>query len=65
MIKTNEFGMVTINGTIANLFAEYTAAGRSIARGAIAEGYDMDTVRAAFAIGFRIVMELLEEEEKK
>ena len=65
MIKTDEFGMVTVGGTTGNLFTEYVAAGRAIARGAISEGYDMDTVRALFALGFRMVMEVLEEEEKK
>ena len=49
---------------IDNLFAEYAAAGRAIARGAISKGYDMDTVRALFALGFRMVMEVLEKEEK-
>lgn len=65
MIKTDEFWMVTVGGMIDNLFAEYTAAGRAIARGAISEGYDMNTVRALFALGFRMVMEVLEEEEKQ
>ena len=64
MIKTDEFGMVTVGGMIDSLFAEYAAAGRAIARGEISEGYDMDTVRALFALGFRMVMEVLEEEKK-
>lgn len=65
MIKTDEFGRVTVGGMIDSLFAEYAAAGRAIARGAIAEGYDMDTVRALFALGFSMVMEVLEEGEQK
>ena len=65
MINTDEFGMVTVGGMIDNLFAEYAAAGRAIARGAISEGYVMDTVRALFALGFRMVMEVLEKEEKQ
>lgn len=64
MINTDEYGGVTIGGMIDNLFAEYTAAGRAIARGAISKGYDMDTVRALFALCFRVVMEVLEEEKK-
>ena len=48
--------MVTVGGMIDNLFAEYAAAGRAIARGAISEGYVMDTVRALFALGFRMVV---------
>ena len=65
MIKTDEFGMETVGGMIDNIFAEYAAAGRTIARCAILEGYDIDTVRALFALGFRMVMEVLEEEEKQ
>lgn len=65
MIKTDEFGMVTIGGMIDNLFAEYAAAGMAIARGAISKGYDMYTVRALFALGFKMVIEVLEKEEKK
>ena len=65
MIKTDEFGGVTVGGMIDKLFAEYSAAGRAIARGAILEGYDMDTVRALFALGFSMVMEVLEEGEQK
>ena len=64
MIKTDEFGMVTVGGMIDSLFAEYAAAGMAIARGAISEGYDMDKVRALFLLGFRMVMEVLEKEEK-
>lgn len=65
MIKTNEYGGVTIGGMIDTLFAEYAAAGRLIARGAIAEGYDERVLRLAFEACFNIVMEVLEEEEKK
>lgn len=64
MIKTDEFGRVTVGGMIDSLFAEYAAAGRAIARGAISEGYDMDTVRTLFVLGFSMVMEVLEKEEK-
>lgn len=64
MIKTDEVGRVTVGGMIDSLFAEYAAAGRAIARGAISEGYDMDTVRALFVLGFSMVMEVLEKEEK-
>ena len=35
MIKTDEFGVVTVGGMIDSLFSEYAAAGRAIARGAI------------------------------
>ena len=65
MIKTDEFGRVTVGGMIDKLFAEYAAVGRAIARGAILEGYDMDTVRALFVLCFSGVMEVLEEVEKK
>lgn len=64
MINTDEFGRVTVGGMIDKLFAEYAAAGRAIARGAIAEGYDMDTVRALLLLGFSMVIEVLEGEEK-
>lgn len=64
MIKTNEFGMVTVGGMIDSLFAEYEAAGKSIARGAIAEGYDERALRALFEFCFSRVMEVLEEVEK-
>lgn len=65
MISTNGFGRVTVGGMIDSLFAEYEAAGRAIARGAISEGYDMDAVRALFVLGFSGVMEVLEEVEQK
>lgn len=64
MIKTDEFGMVTVGGMIDKLFAEYAAAGMAIARGAISEGYDMDKVRALFVLGFSMVIEVLDGEEK-
>ena len=64
MIKTNEFGMVTVGGMIDSLFAEYDAAGKAIARGAIAEGYDERALRALFELCFSRVMEVLEEVEK-
>ena len=57
--------MVTVGGMIYNLFAEYVSAGRALARCAILKGYDIDTVRALFSLGFRKVMEALEEEEKQ
>lgn len=65
MIKTDEFGGVTVGGMIDSLFAEYAAAGRAIARGAISEGYDERVLRALFELCFSGVMEVLEEVEKK
>ena len=65
MIKTDEFGRVTVGGMIDSLFAEYASAGRAIARGAIAEGYDERVLRVVFEACFSMVMEVLEEEEKK
>lgn len=65
MIKTDEFGMVTVNGTIDSLFAEYEAVGRAIARGAISEGCDERVLRMVFEACFSVVMEVLEEVEKK
>lgn len=65
MIKTNEYGGVTIGGTIDKLFAEYTVAGKLIARSAISEGFDERVLRVLFEACFDIVMEVLEEEEKK
>lgn len=65
MIKTDEFGRVTVGGMIDSLFAEYAAAGRAIARGAIAEGYDERVLKALFELCFSGVMEVLEEVEKK
>lgn len=64
MIKTDEFGMVTVGGMIDNLLAEYAAAGKAIARGAIAEGYDERVLRAVFELCFSMVMEVLEEADK-
>lgn len=65
MINTDEFGMVTIGGMTDSLFSEYATAGRLIARGAIAEGYDERVMRVLFEACFRMVMEVLEEEEKQ
>lgn len=65
MIKTNEYGGVTIGGTTYSLFSEYAATGRLIARGALAEGYDERVMILLFEACFRMVMEVLEEEEKK
>lgn len=64
MIKTDEFGKVTVGGMINILFSEYAAAGRAIARGAIAEGYDERVLRVVFEACFSMVMEVLEEEKK-
>lgn len=64
MIKTDEFGGVTVGGMIDSLFAEYGAAGRAIARGAISEGYDERVLRVVFEACFSMVMEVLEEEKK-
>lgn len=64
MIKTDEFGRVTVNGMLVDLFAEYEAAGKAIARGAIAMGRDETLVRAAFELCFIMVMEVLGEEKK-
>ena len=65
MIKTDEFGMVTVGGMIDSLFSEYAATGKAIARSAIAEGYDERVLRALFEFCFSGVMEVLEEVEKK
>lgn len=65
MINTNEFGRVTVGGMIDSLFAEYATAGKAIARGAIAEGYDERVLRALFELCFSGVMEVLEEVEQK
>lgn len=55
MIKTDEFGMVTVGGMIDSLFAKYAAAGRAIARGAISEGYDERVLRVVFEACFSMV----------
>ena len=64
MIKTDEFGRVTVGGMIDSLFGEYAAAGRAIARGAISEGYDERALRVVFEACFSMVMEVLEGKEK-
>lgn len=64
MIKTDEFGVVTVGGMIYSLFAEYGAAGRAIARSAISAGYDERVLRVVFEACFSMVMEVLEEEDK-
>lgn len=64
MIKTDEFGRVTVNGMLVDLFAEYEAAGKAIARGAIAMGYDKTTLRSLLELCFSRVMEVLEDEEQ-
>lgn len=65
MIKTDDFGGVTVGGMIDKLIAEYIAAGRAIIRGAISEGYDERLLRTLFELCFDRVMELLEEGEQK
>lgn len=65
MINTDDFGMVTVGGMTDSLFSEYAAAGMAIARGLISEGYDERVLRVLFEVCFNIVMEVLEEEEKK
>lgn len=65
MIKTDDFGRVTVGGMIDKLFAEYSAAGRAIMRGALAEGYDERILRALFEVCFDEVLEVLEEEGKQ
>lgn len=64
MIKTDEFGRVTVEGKIDSLFVEYVAVGKAIARGVIAEGYDERVLRTLFELCFSGVMEVLEEVEK-
>lgn len=64
MIKTNEFGGVTVGGMIDSLFAEYECAGKAIIRGAISAGYDESTLRALFGLCFYRVMDVLDEEEQ-
>lgn len=64
MIKTDEFGGVTVGGRLDSLFAEYESAGKGIARGAISEGYDEIVLRAAFELCFSGVMEELGKEDK-
>lgn len=64
MIKTDEFGVVTVGGMTDSLFSEYAAAGMAIARVAIAEGYDERVLRVVFEACFSMVTEVLEKEEK-
>lgn len=64
MIKTDEFGGVTVGGMLDRLLAEYENAGKGIIRGAISAGYDESTLRAMFGLCFIRVMDLLEEEEQ-
>lgn len=64
MINTDEFGRVTVGGMIDSLFAEYEAAGKAIARGTLAGGYDKRILRALFEFCFERVMKVLEDEEK-
>lgn len=56
MINTDEFGRVTCVGMIDSLFAEYEVAGKTIARGSLAGGYDKRTLRAMFEFCFERVM---------
>lgn len=64
MIKTDEFGRVTVNGMMDSLFAEYESAGEAIIRGALSTGYDELAPRAVFGLCFSRVMEVFEEEKK-
>lgn len=64
MIKTDEFGRVTVNGMMDSLFAEYESAGKAIIRGALSTGYDELALRAVFGLCFSRVMEVFEEEKK-
>lgn len=64
MIKTNEYGGVTVGGMVEDLFVEYENAGTAIIRGAIGAGYDETFLRAMFELCLKRVMEVLEEEEK-
>lgn len=65
MIKTDDFGRVTVGGMIDKLIAEYIAAGRAIIRWAISEGYDERLLRTLFELCFDEVLEVLEEGEQK
>ncbi len=60
MINTDEFGRVTVGGTLEDLFAEYESAGRAIIRGAVGAGYDETFLRAVFELCHKRVMEVLE-----
>ena len=64
MIKTDEFGRVTVNGMMDSLLAEYESAGKAIIRGALSTGYDELALRAVFGLCFSRVMEVFEEEKK-
>lgn len=64
MIKTDEFGRVTVNGMMDSLFAKYESAGKAIIRGALSTGYDELALRAVFGLCFSRVMEVFEEEKK-
>lgn len=64
MIKTDEFGRLSVEGMIDSLFAEYESAGKAIIRGALSTGYDELALRAVFGLCFSRVMEVFEEEEK-
>lgn len=58
MIKTDEFGRVTVNGMMDSLFAEYESAGKAIIRGALSTGYDELALRAVFGLCVSRVMEV-------
>ena len=64
MIKTDEFGMVTVGGMIDSLFAEYESAGIAIVRGALSTGCDELALKAMLGFCFSMVMEVLEEEKR-
>lgn len=65
MINTDDFDRVTVGGMIDKMFAEYSAAGRAIMRGALAEGYDERILRSLFEVCFDEVLEVLEEEGRQ
>ena len=64
MIKTDEFGRVTVNGMMDSLFAEYESAGKAIVRGALSTGYDELALRAMLGFCFNKIMEVFKEEKK-
>ena len=65
MIKTDDFGRVTVGGMLDQLLVEYDTAGRAIMRGAISAGYDERILRELFEHCFKRVMEVSEDEEQE
>lgn len=63
MIKTGDFGEISVGGHVAALFVEYECVGKAIIRGAISAGYDASALRELFELCFSRVMEVLEEEQ--